>query len=75
MDIEDGEALPGPPAAPPPPPPPADGEVGPARPPPNQDFSNAYLTPDAYDAYVQQNVAYQVSSLCCSSCSGNADAS
>jgi hypothetical protein len=63
MEIEEGEALPSPPNAPPPPPPPEGAELGPARPPANQDFSSAYADPAAYEAYVQQNVAYQVCSL------------
>ncbi len=65
MEIEDGEAVPGPPGGlplPPPPPPPPDADVGPARPPANADLSGAYADPAAYEAYVQASVAYQVCS-------------
>ena len=67
MEIEVGEAIPGPPGGlplPPPPPPPPDADVGPARPPANADLSSAYADPAAYEAYVQASVAYQVRSSC-----------
>ncbi|CAL8466768.1 g6304 [Coccomyxa elongata] len=63
MEIEDEEAVPGPPGSLPlpPPPPPPDAEVGPARPPANADLSGAYADPAAYEAYVHASVAYQAS--------------
>jgi len=63
MDIEEGEA-PNRGLLPPPPPPPLDGqEVGPARPVADDNASNSYADPAAYEAYVQSNVAYQVRAL------------